>query len=118
MFDFENLIVYQKAKAFNRAVQELQAGQNFDKSVRDQLRRASLSIQLNIAEGSGKFTSSDRCKFLIIARGSVYESISLLESLLDEKQIDAAVYREFYGKGEEISKILFAMIRNLKEGRV
>ena len=51
MFDFKKLIVYQKARDFALTTTELLADNTFDKTVNDQLRRASLSIMLNIAEG-------------------------------------------------------------------
>lgn len=45
--------------------------------LRDQLRRASISVVINIAEGSGKFSKADKKNFYIIARGSVCECVSL-----------------------------------------
>ena len=49
---------------------------------RDQWLRASQSIPLNIAEGNGKFTSSDRCRFFDIARGSALECAACLDVLI------------------------------------
>ena len=50
MFDFEKLEVYLKAKAFNNQVFDyITVNKNFDRVTRDQLRRASFSIMLNIA---------------------------------------------------------------------
>ena len=51
MFDFEKLIAYQKAKEYNKNVVRFLAGVSIDKITHDQLRRASFSIMLNIAEG-------------------------------------------------------------------
>ena len=51
-------------------------------SVRDQLDRASTSIPLNIAEGNGKFTGDDRCRFFDMARGSALESAAALDVLV------------------------------------
>ena len=52
MFDFEKLEVYQKAKKFNALVYHfLQKNPNIDTVTRNQFRRASFSIMLNIAEG-------------------------------------------------------------------
>ena len=45
----------------------------------DQLRRASLSIPLNIAEGAGKLTEADKARFYAIARGSAMESAAILD---------------------------------------
>lgn len=56
MFDFENLEVYKKVKAFNSTVGRLSTS-NLDSTTRNQLRRASLSIVLNIAEGTSRFSN-------------------------------------------------------------
>jgi four helix bundle protein len=59
MFDFCKLEVYQKAKAFCIMVSKLLASGKFDEPTKDQLRRASFSIMLNIAEGSSRFINKD-----------------------------------------------------------
>ena len=51
-------------------------------AVADQLDRASTSIPLNIAEGNGKFTGADRCRFFDHARGSALESAAALDVLV------------------------------------
>jgi four helix bundle protein len=56
MFTFENLDVYKKAFAQNQKIYRLlKTDIAIPRYVKDQLGRASLSIQLNIAEGSGRF---------------------------------------------------------------
>lgn len=50
-------------------------------AVYDQLDRASTSIPLNIAEGNGKYTPKDRCRFFDIARGSAFECAAVLDVL-------------------------------------
>lgn len=59
MFDFEKLTVYLKAKRYNLEVSKLLKQFAFDSAIKNQLRRSSLSIVLNIAEGSGK---KDQCR--------------------------------------------------------
>jgi four helix bundle protein len=114
MFDFEKLEVYLKAKAFSQTIfQYLKSNKKIDAVIRDQLRRASLSVMLNIAEGSSRFSKPDKRHFYVIARGSVFESIAILEFLCDAEILERNQYGQWYKDGEEISKILFTMIKNL-----
>jgi four helix bundle protein len=86
---------------------------NLDPTTKDQLRRASFSIVLNIAEGSGRFTKPDRRNFYIISRSSIFECIAILDVLKDEEVLEKKRYEEFYVQAEEISKMLYGMIKNL-----
>ena len=113
MFDFCKLDVYQKAKAFCIMVSKLLASGKFDKTTKDQLRRASFSIMLNIAEGSSRFSNRDRKNFMIIARGSAFESAAIMEYLLDTSEIQKDVFEDFTDKLEQISKMLFSLIQHL-----
>lgn len=79
----------------------------------DQLGRASFSIALNIAEGSGKFSKPDRKNYFTIARGSVFECVAVLDILHDEKVIDDEQFNELICKADELSRILYSMIKNL-----
>ncbi|MEI2694431.1 MAG: four helix bundle protein [Saprospiraceae bacterium] len=78
MFEFQNLEIYKKAKAFHVAMNLLIQKTKLQKNIVDQLYRASFSISLNIAEGSGRFSKPDRRNFFIIARSSIFESITLV----------------------------------------
>ena len=113
MFDFEKLDVYAKAKVLNREIiRFLRDTKAIDSYIRDQLKRASISIVINIAEGSGKFSKADKRKFYIIARGSIYESVSLLELIFEDTIIDKERFDNFYRKHEELSKMLLGLIRS------
>lgn len=115
MFDFEKLDVYKKAKAFNSGLREFIKNTRLDTTTRDQLRRAAFSIVLNLAEGSGRFTKPDRRNFYIIARSSIFECIAILDILRDESVIAENMFHGFYDQAEELSRILFTMIRNLHQ---
>jgi len=115
MFDFEKLEVYKKAKSFNKGIYAyLTSTKNLDGVTRDQLRRASFSIMLNIAEGTSRFSKADRRNFFVISRGSTFECVAILDFLQDENLLEQEKYRQFYRDAEELSKMLFAMIRNLE----
>ena len=111
MFDFQKLSVYQKAKDVNKQVLEIIADNSFDRHVNDQLKRASFSILLNLAEGSSRFSSADRRRFMIMARGSAFECVAVLDFLHEKKMIEKSEYNALYSQYEEISKMLYALIR-------
>jgi len=73
-FDHEKLHAYQQSLAFIRWVTPVLEKIPKNLAVWGQLDRASTSPPLNIAEGNGKFTAPDRCKYFDIARGSSLES--------------------------------------------
>ncbi|HEX8546351.1 MAG TPA: four helix bundle protein [Cytophagaceae bacterium] len=113
MFDFEKLDVYSKAKIFNIEIYRLLLKAKLDAAARNQLRRASLSIALNIAEGSGRNSKPDKRNFMVIARGSVFECVAILDILKDEQTIIVEDFKHFYLLAEELSKMLYAMIQKL-----
>ena len=113
MFDFQKLEVYQKAKTFSKDITKLLMSNHYDRVTNDQLRRASFSIMLNIAEGSSRFSSRDRRNFLVIARGSAFECIAILEYLYEMNEINQDMYTSFTSNLDEISRILFALIRKM-----
>lgn len=79
-FDHEQLDVYAAAMDFVALAYEiidaLPAGQG---ELADQLRRASISIVLNIAEGAGEFSKAEKARFYRIARRSATECAAVIE---------------------------------------
>jgi len=90
MFDFEKLEVYKRAKEFNSEISLLLTGNNIYRIAKDQLKRASLSIALNIAAGSSRFSKPDRKNFLVIADESLFECMAILD-ILGEEEVHAKV---------------------------
>src|SRR5438309_2002217 len=94
MFNFENLSVYQRSIDFANEIYSTTnhwSKEHFY-TIIDQLRRASLSIALNVAEGSGR-TRLEFKRFLSISRGSCFECVPIIEiaykqNLIDEKTKD------------------------------
>jgi four helix bundle protein len=114
MFFFEKMDVYKKAEAFHSAVyQFLKGNPPLPGYLRDQFGRAALSISLNIAEGSGRFSNKDRRNFYVMARSSAFECAAITKVLLVEKAVPDATAADWTAQLENISKALFGMIRNL-----
>ena len=88
MFDHEKLQVYQESLRFIAWLEPILEKLPKSMSVRDQLDRASTSIPLNIAEGNGKFTKPDRCRYFDNARGSSLESAAALDVLVAKGKLD------------------------------
>ena len=83
LLDFERLDVYRLAIEFLAlAVEVSKRMPRGQADLRDQFRRASISVPLNIAEASGKTASADRARFHAIARGSALECGAILDVLL------------------------------------
>jgi len=87
-------------------------------SVRNQLDRASTSVPLNIAEGNGKFTSPDRCRFFDNARGSALESAACLDVMVAKRFVSAAEIQTGKEMLVKIVSMLFGLIRANSDVRV
>ena len=86
-FDHERLKVYQEALRFVVWASPLVDGLPGKISARDQLDRAATSIPLNLAEGNGKRSYPDRCRYFDIARGSTVECAACLDVLVAKQLI-------------------------------
>lgn len=87
VFDHEKLKAYQEALRFVGWADELIEGIDGRVAARDHLDRASTSVVLNLAEGNGKRSWPDRCRFFDTARGSGVECAACLDVLLAKKRI-------------------------------
>lgn len=86
-----------------------------DFSLRDQIKRASVSIMANIAEGHGRRTRAEFANFLNISRGSAVELQSHLYVALDLNYITDEEFHETYEMLEEVSKMTVALARYLRD---
>lgn len=93
-FDHEKLRAYQEALHFVAWVEPILEKLPQKLSARDQLDRASTSSVLNIAEGNGKRSHADRCRYLDTARGSTVECAACLDVLAVKRRIAPAEANE------------------------
>jgi len=108
-FSHEKLLVYNRFLEFVELTDEILAKQKDKINVYNQLDRASTSILLNIAEGIGKYTNKDKCRYYDIARGSAVESAAFLDVLLKRHKITI----EENIKGKEILIGIVSMLVGL-----
>jgi len=86
-------------------------------NLNQQLRRASLSISANIAEGYGRFYYQENVRFCYNARGSLEETLSHLVFAFEAKYIPATLYDRLQFDGQEIDKMLNGYISYLKKSK-
>lgn len=95
---FEDIVAWQKARQMTNSIYELSSVEKFsrDFALRDQMRRAAISIMLNIAEGFARKPDKEFSQFLAIAHGSASEVQSALYIALDQNYIDQSEFDELY----------------------
>ena len=112
---FENLKVWQKSLDYVEFIYKI--SQDFPKieifGLQSQLRRAAISVALNIAEGSGKTTDKSFSKFLDDSVGSLRESVTCLYIAKRLKYISDADFDLAYSQATEISKMLYSLAKSL-----
>jgi four helix bundle protein len=117
-FDHEKLIVYSKAIEFISWLTDVLQEIPKSLSVWDQLDRASTSIPLNIAEGTGKFTASDKCRYYDSARGSALECAACLDVLVSKKLLTPERIVPAKELLSPIVSMLFGLIKSAAPNRL
>jgi four helix bundle protein len=110
---FEDLIVWQKAQ--DLAVQiYIFFGENKDFSFRDQIKRATVSISNNIAEGFDRNSNPDFTRFLYFSLASNSEVRSMLYLSIRLNYLDKTEAENLIENTNEISKMLHGLIKSIK----
>lgn len=114
---FEEIQAWQKAHDVTLLIYKITAGGNFAKDfgLRDQIRRASVSIMANIAEGHGRRTNAEFANFLNLARGSVAETQSHLYVAFGLDYINKDEFERLYQTLTEISRMTLSLAKYLRE---
>jgi four helix bundle protein len=117
MLNFEELEVYKKAldciDGIYDAILKFPKEEQF--GLVDQLRRASVSIAANIAEGNGRYEKKEYAQFLRIARSSTYECVALMQVSRRRGYVKEENYISSYSQMIEITKMLGCLINSLGE---
>jgi four helix bundle protein len=116
MFGFERLEVWHKAVEYAGTIYEVT--KTFPEHERfgltNQLRRSSVSISSNIAEGSSRSSRVDFNRFIETAYGSLLESVSELRIAQKQKFISDSDLERIYKQAEELAKMLSGLRRTIK----
>ncbi|MCC6825783.1 MAG: four helix bundle protein [Acidobacteria bacterium] len=114
---FEEINAWKRAFEVTMDVYRISSNGSFSKDfgLKDQIRRASVSIMANIAEGHGRRTNSEFANFLSVARGSAAEVQSHLHIARGLGYIDDTEFRTNYEDLSEVSKMCLALARYLRE---
>src|SRR6516164_9452206 len=110
-FDHEKLEVYREAIAFAGWLSAILEGALRVGDVKDQLDRASTSMPLNIAEGNGKYTPKDRCRFFDTAHGSALECAAGLDILVAKAKLTPDQIRPGKERLQRIVRMLMGLIK-------
>lgn len=114
---YKNLIVWQKSIDFAINVIDLIDKLDTDRRhyrLIEQLESSTTSVPMNIAEGKGRFTDKDYSHYLVMARGSLYETMTLLEIFKRKKWVSGEDFITLEKQSIEISKMLTAMHYKLR----
>jgi four helix bundle protein len=114
---YKDLLVWQKSIKFAiNVIDQAEALSSNRKHFRllEQLEAAVTSVPMNIAEGKGRISTKEYKHFLMIARGSLYETMTLLEIFQLKNWITDEVFQALNDQAIEIARMLTVLHRNLK----
>ena len=116
----EDLIVWQKSRELVREIYTLTNKGDFSKdySLKDQIRRASVSVASNIAEGFGRGGNKEFIQFLSISKGSLYELRTQLYIAIDLEYISETEFSTLNSLIDEVGKLINGFINYLQKSEL
>lgn len=117
---FEEIEAWQKSRELTRRIYQITAKVNFsrDFTLKDQIKRAAISITSNIAEGFERGGNREFIQFLAIAKGSASELKSQLYTALDAGYIDKKEFEELYKLAHSIVLLISGFIKYLQQSEL
>ena len=116
---FEDIKAWQKARVLVKEIYSLTNAGSFakDYGLKDQIRRADVSIMLNISEGYARKTDKDFARFLDQSHGSAAEVQSILYIALDQKYIEINDFEILYSSVDQVSRMIKNFSKYLRNER-
>jgi four helix bundle protein len=117
---FTDIDAWQKARELAGLVYAVTRAGAFAKdfALRDQIRRASVSVMANIAEGFGRSGSSEFIQFLAVAKGSACEVISHVYVAFDQGYIDRSEFERLGDLGERTINLIGGLMKYLQQSNI
>ena len=117
---FEDIEAWQKAMELTRQIYTLSGSGQFarDFGLRDQIRRASVSIMSNIAEGFGRGGNREFIQFLSTAKGSASGVQAQLYVALDANHINGEQFQSLYALTQSVGNMIGGLIRYLNKSEI
>ena len=117
---FEEIEAWKNARVLSQKIYNLTRTGYFSKDfgLKDQIRRAAVSVSSNIAEGFERNAKNEFLYFLSVAKGSAGEVKSLLYIALDEGYIQKASFDETSELVNKTSRLIGGMMRYLKKSKI
>jgi four helix bundle protein len=114
---FEEIDAWQKARELTRAIYAATCDGGFSKDfgLKDQIRRAAVSVMSNIAEGFDRGRNREFVYFLSIAKGSAAETKAQLYVALDAGYVDKNQFQELYRLATETGNLIGGFMRYLRQ---
>lgn len=111
---FERWEVYKRAVGWAEGIESLcDPISSGNRHLTDQLQRPALSISLNMAEGSGRWHKRGKKHFYLIARGSAYECVPVLDLLNRRKLISDLVYGDLGNEMDIIARMMTKRVQSV-----
>jgi len=113
---FEDIEAWKKGRELAKGIYIVTAKGEFarDYGLKDQIRRAVVSVISNIAEGFSRQTDQEFIQFLHIAKGSTSEVQSQLYIALDLGYISQEEFSKLYNQADEVARLVTGFIKYLK----
>lgn len=114
---FEDIEAWKRGRELARDIYAVTGKGAFarDYGLKDQIRRAAVSVISNIAEGFSRQTDKEFMQFLHIAKGSTSEVQSQLYIALDLRYISQEEFDNLYKQADEVGRLTFGFIRYLRK---
>lgn len=116
---FEDIEAWKKARELTKEIYRITSSGLFSKDygLKDQIRRASVSVMSNIAEGFARKTDKEFARFLVQSHGSAAEVQSVLYVALDQNYINQNDFDRLYALAEKTSKMIMNFTLYLTKGK-